>query len=75
MQRLDSASLRIPVADSKKMDANCHSRLVLPQDLVDGCFASQRNRGVSLHPERQFTSWASPASDAQDAQDATNNFC
>ena len=51
------------------------SFLVLPEDWVGRCFASQRNRGVSLHPECEFTSWASPASDAQDAQDATNNFC
>ena len=36
--------------------------------------ASQRNRDIGLHPERQFTSWASQASDAQDARDETNNF-
>ena len=63
--------------------------LCLPEDLVvrpgaSWCFrkilvgssaASQRNRGVSLRPEHQFTSWASAASDAQDAQDVGNNFC
>ena len=48
---------------------------MLPEDLVGRRVASQRNRGVSLHPERQFKSWALGASDAQDAQDASNNFC
>ena len=48
---------------------------MLPEDLVGGSVASQRNRDVSLHLERQFTSWALAESDAQDAQEASNNFC
>ena len=62
--------------------------LCLPEDLVarpgaSWCFlkilvgssvASQRNRGVSLHSEPQFSSWASAASDARDAEDAGNIF-
>ena len=70
-----------PLVNSSKIVVNLTEYLVLgpvlafPADLVDRCVVLQRNCGVSLHPELQIKSWASPASDAQDVRDATNNFC
>ena len=47
----------------------------LPEDLMGRCVTPQRNRGVTLHPECEFTSYASWASDAKDTEEASNDFC